>query len=52
MRIQLPINKEATINVGAGQYISIREAITTFPTIPPNLAAAIDIATPVALKNI
>lgn len=44
-----PINKTATINVGAGQYKSNNVAITIFPIIPPNRAATIDIATPVAL---
>lgn len=45
------INKAATINVGAGQYMSNRDAITIFPIIPPSRAATIDIATPVALFN-
>jgi hypothetical protein len=47
----LPIRSPATINVGAGQYISNRVAITMLPMIPPSLAATMDIATPVALKN-
>ena len=49
--LNLPINSPATINVGAGQYISIRDAITILPIIPPNRAATIDIATPVALQE-
>lgn len=39
------------MNVGAGQYISSSDAITILPTMPPNLAATIEIATPVALKH-
>lgn len=46
-----PASKTATINVGAGQYISSRVAITTLPIIPPRRAATIEIATPVALKE-
>lgn len=44
-----PANKMATMNVGAGQYMSRRVAITTLPIIPPNRAATIEMATPVAL---
>lgn len=47
----LPIRSAATINVGAGQYISNRVAITILPMMPPSLAATMDIATPVALEN-
>lgn len=46
-----PINKAATMNVGAGQYVSNNVAITIFPIIPPNRAATIDIAIPVALNE-
>lgn len=38
------------MNVGAGQYKSSNVAITMFPIIPPNRAATIDIAIPVALN--
>lgn len=44
-----PANRTATMNVGAGQYVSNNVAITTFPIIPPRRAATIEIATPVAL---
>uniref|UniRef100_A0A182VAJ0 Uncharacterized protein n=1 Tax=Anopheles merus TaxID=30066 RepID=A0A182VAJ0_ANOME len=46
-----PASRTATMNVGAGQYRSSRVAITTLPMIPPNRAATIEIATPVALQN-
>lgn len=50
--IDLLIRRNATMNVGAGQYRSKSVAITILPIIPPNRAATIDIATPVALwKN-
>lgn len=45
-----PANSSATINVGAGQYMSNKVAITTLPIMPPSRAATIDIATPVALQ--
>lgn len=48
----IPIRRAATINVGAGQYQSRSVAMTMFPIIPPNRAATIDIATPVALKRL
>lgn len=38
------------MNVGAGQYRSSSVAITMLPIIPPNRAATIDMATPVALQ--
>lgn len=38
------------MNVGAGQYVSRRLAITKLPIIPPRRAATIDTATPVALR--
>ncbi len=38
------------MNVGAGQYMSSNVAMTTFPIIPPNRAATIEIATPVARR--
>lgn len=44
-----PINRAATMKVGAGQYVSNNMAITILPIIPPRRAATIDIATPVAL---
>lgn len=50
--LNLPMSKAATINVGAGQYMSSNVDITKLPTIPPSLAATIDIATPVALFTI
>jgi hypothetical protein len=46
-----PANKTATMNVGAGHIVSNKDAITTFPIIPPSLAATIEIATPVALQS-
>ena len=46
-----PARRTATINVGAGQNVSSNVAITTLPIIPPNRAATIEIATPVALKK-
>lgn len=49
--VNLPIKRAATMNVGAGQYQSSNVAITMLPIMPPNLAATIEIATPVALKN-
>lgn len=45
-----PIKSAATINVGAGQYISSSIAITILPIIPPKRAAIIETATPVALE--
>ncbi len=39
------------MNVGAGHIVSNKDAITTFPIIPPSLAATIEIATPVALQS-
>lgn len=39
------------MKVGAGQYMSKSVAITMLPMMPPNLAATIDIATPVALQK-
>lgn len=45
-----PIKRAATMKVGAGQYMSRRVAMTMFPIIPPNLAATMETATPVALK--
>lgn len=47
--LYLLINKNATMKVGAGQYRSNSVAMTILPMIPPNLAATIDTATPVAL---
>lgn len=47
--IYLLIKRNATIKVGAGQYKSSKVAITMLPMMPPNRAATIDIATPVAL---
>lgn len=47
-----PARRNATINVGAGQYMSNRVAMTTLPMIPPRRAATIEIATPVALWKI
>lgn len=46
-----PMSRAATINVGAGQYMSSKVAITMLPIIPPRRAATIDTATPVALKH-
>lgn len=43
------MSKAATMNVGAGQYISNKVAMTMLPIIPPSRAATIEIATPVAL---
>lgn len=37
------------MNVGAGQYQSKSVAMTMLPIMPPNLAATIEMATPVAL---
>lgn len=45
-----PINNAATINVGAGQYVSSKLAITKLPMMPPRRAATIETATPVALR--
>lgn len=46
------MSRAATMKVGAGQYISSSVAITMLPIIPPNRAATIEIATPVALETI
>lgn len=46
-----PIRSVATMNVGAGQYMSSSVAITILPIIPPRRAATIETATPVALKT-
>lgn len=48
--ILLPIRRAATINVGAGQYMSNNWAMTILPIIPPSRAATIEIAIPVARK--
>lgn len=45
------MRRAATMNVGAGQYMSRSVAITMLPIIPPNRAATMDIATPVALEK-
>lgn len=45
-----PIRSVATMNVGAGQYMSSSVAITILPIIPPRRAATMEMATPVALK--
>lgn len=45
-----PIKRAATMNVGAGQYMSKSWAITMFPMIPPRRAATMEIAIPVARR--
>lgn len=39
------------MKVGAGQYQSNKVAITMLPIMPPNLAATMEMATPVALPR-
>lgn len=45
-----PMSRAATINVDAPHHVSSNWAIAILPIIPPNLAATMDIAMPVARK--